>query len=156
MGPGWPKSRPPHPILTVDSAGPAVQNHPRDRVNNPGSACAYRTGLLSNDGTAYAGEPPNLFSLAFRFEKVRQVRQDPAGLASPVREAPFADLNEIQLAEKLAKAVRNRTVDLDRQLQADPALLLALAAECESLLGVRYYSKEAYRAWVAKLPKIPD
>jgi hypothetical protein len=117
------------------------------------SAYAYRTGLLSGDGTVYAGEPPNLFSLVFRFEKIRQTRTDPAGLA-PVPNREFAGFDEVKLAEKLAKRVEEHTTDLDRQMQDDPATHAALSDECEALLAVRYYSRTAYRAWIAGLPQI--
>jgi hypothetical protein len=119
------------------------------------SVYSYRTGLLSEDGNVYAGEPPNLFSLAFRFEKIQQVRRDPAELA--VGETPeFAPLNEVALAEKLARCVQNHTHDVDRIMEANPAAAQALLDECASLLEVRYYSPEAYREWLARLPRIQN
>jgi hypothetical protein len=118
------------------------------------SAYSYRTGLLSEGGSAYAGEPPNLFSLVFRFEKVQTARKDPVGLAPRAKGSSFASFDELKLAEKLVKAVRDHTADLDRVLQDDPNTHDSLAKECEALLTVRYYSAEAYRAWIAKLPQI--
>lgn len=117
------------------------------------SAYAYRTGLLSDDGQQYAGEPPNLFSLVYRFEKIPRVRHDPAGLV-PEPAAQFADHDEVRLAEKLARAVEQHTLDLDRAMAADGATHQLLCTECESLLSVRYYSPQAYREWVARLPPL--
>jgi hypothetical protein len=128
------------------------------------SVYAYRTGLLSDDGIAYAGEPPNLFSLVYRFEKVRQRREDPSGLGSrqkasvagaiEVSTRQTTTIDEVQLATKMASCVERFTLDVDCVMQGDPAAHEALSSECESLLAVRYYSREAYRNWVARLPRI--
>jgi hypothetical protein len=117
------------------------------------SVCAYRTGLLSINGLTHAGNPPNLFSLAFKFQKIHQARQDPAGIAAHAS-GPYAALDETALAEKLAKCVELYTADLDCMMQNNVDVHRVLAQECESLLSVRYYSVEAYKKWVGQLPQI--
>jgi hypothetical protein len=114
---------------------------------------AYRTGLLSHDGTRYAGEPANLFSMTFRFGKIHHARNDPAGLANQPR-AERVPVNELKLAEKLARCVRKNTHDIDRIMQENAAAARELCDECASLLEVRYYSPDAYRAWLGQLPRI--
>ncbi|MCL2648118.1 MAG: hypothetical protein FWD61_14090 [Phycisphaerales bacterium] len=117
------------------------------------SVYCYRTGLLSEHGGRYASDPPNLFSIVFQLQKIQRSKTDPTGLASPTTIDGMFD--EKKLAEKMAFCVEKRTIDLDCHLQANPSVATELATECESLLGVRYYDREAYRSWVGRLPVIP-
>lgn len=117
------------------------------------SVFCYRTGLMAEQGVQYAGEPPNLFSLAFRMERIRQVRLDPAGLAPPPA-IPGGEFDEPHLAKKIAGCVEKNTIDLDVFLEQNIELNDQLKSECESLLSVRYYSPDEYRKWITRIPRI--
>ncbi|MBX3380493.1 MAG: hypothetical protein KF805_10385 [Phycisphaeraceae bacterium] len=123
------------------------------------SVWCYRTGLLSGSGQQFASEPPNLFSLAFRFEKIKTARLDPAGLA--VEHAPgsgaeerYAAFNESALAEKMVRGILNNTRDIDCDVQGQAGLHELLMEESAALLRVRYYSETAYRLWAGSVPKV--
>jgi len=125
------------------------------------SAYAYRSGLLTDAGATYAGEPPNLFSLVFRFSKIKQARQDPTGLdhqhhsdSAAEQAVEYLPFDEVKLAEKLARTVAVHTKDLDLEMANDPTTYNRLCEECESMLSVRYYSKSDYREWISKLPQV--
>lgn len=122
----------------------------------------YRTGLASAEAFRHASGAPNLFSMAFKFEKIRAERVDRVGIVPSSEDGldgtspRFSIPTELSLAEKMAKCVRQHTVDIDSELQAQSAVRSQLLEECASLLKVRYYSENAYREWVDGIPSIPN
>jgi hypothetical protein len=104
------------------------------------------------DASQYAAGPPNLFSLAFRFEKISTLRADPSGIAK--LSLGGGEFNEQLLAVKIASCVASNTLDLDCHLQANKGTSDELANECKSLLNVRHYSPAAYMEWVKRVPEI--
>lgn len=111
------------------------------------SIWSYRTGVVSARAEEFARGPANLFSLAFRFTKVIGPRHDPNGLAGRV--GGGIPPTEVQLAEKMAKCVRQYARDLDVDLERDNPLMMKLQTECEELLAARNYSLPHYREWLA-------
>jgi len=115
------------------------------------SAVAYRAGLMSAAGAEFAGRPPNLVSLVFRFERSAQPVVDPIGLGRSPEVAVSPD--EITLAENLVLEL-NHIIDLDCRLQEDPDYAALMFRECAAMLAVRNYSGDAYREWVERLPTV--
>lgn len=116
------------------------------------SLYCYRTGMVAELRDKFANDPPNLFSLVFMLQKIPENKRDPSGLAESGRTE--VQIDEVKLAHKLAKCVGANTVDLDLYFQNHQEEYGRLTAECERLLLNRYYSIEAYRAWIAKVPVI--
>lgn len=120
------------------------------------SAFVYRAGLAAKRAAEHAKEPPNLFSLAFRFQKIRQDRIDETGLGQSRGTVPqhprFAPLDEAHLAEKMLGCLIKHIQDIDIAMCQDAALRSSLEDECLVLLENRYYSPAAYREWIRNVP----
>jgi hypothetical protein len=101
--------------------------------------------------SVHAGNP-DMLSLAFRCDVVRQAPVDSYGLVGGGQ--PVPESGEVAAALRLAETAA-QLVDLDQVLSRDAQLTEQMAAETEVLLRAANYAvdepQHGYRAWLGRI-----